>query len=180
MTPAIGKARPGKARRKKRKTFHAKGRRKANQPPRLKATRFPRTAVRATHLGCTSLKKGGKKYSRFFFPPLFFPAWRSVCVCVCVGLRWVGFHETTVFFAAWQSRSPWLATNAATDMMAATNQRIITWLHGEATEPTDETKEKRATRDGSTRGGGRDARLLSRARGVGWGAYFLARFGIDR
>jgi hypothetical protein len=23
-------------------------------------------------------------------------------------------------------------------MMARTNQRIITWLHGEATEPTDE------------------------------------------
>jgi hypothetical protein len=39
---------------------------------------------------------------------------------------------------AGQSRSSWLATNAATDMMARTNQRIITWLHGEATEPTDE------------------------------------------
>ena len=34
-------------------------------------------------------------------------------------------------------RSPLLATNAATDMMAGTNQGIITWLDGEATKPTE-------------------------------------------
>ena len=30
-----------------------------------------------------------------------------------------------------------MATNAATDMMAGTNQGIITWLDGEATKPTE-------------------------------------------